>query len=98
MDEEISIIDSNTRNEKIKNFLTNKIELDSIYQKANEIGYYLSDKDSICIIKLKDVDYEIDFRNFDLVKEYRNEKIFKSEKFITGINKLNEFEFINDKV
>ena len=89
---------SNNIDEVLFENSTNKIELDSIYQKANEIGYYFSDKDSICIIKLKDIDYEIDFRNFDLVKEYRNEKIFKSEKFKTGINKLNEFEFINDKV
>ena len=40
----------------------------------------------------------MDFRNFDLVKEYRNEKIFKIEKFNIGINELNEFKFINGKV
>lgn len=89
---------SNNINDILFENSTNKIALDSIYQKANEIGYYLSDKDSIFIMNIEDIDYEMDFRNFDLVKEYRDEKIFKSEKFNIGINELNEFKFINGKV
>ena len=50
---------SNNIDEVLFENSTNKIELDSIYQKANEIGYYFSDKDSICIIKLKHCQYFI---------------------------------------
>ena len=89
--------------EKNINNLINKnsneeINLNPILSGSDEFGYFFNDKDSVFIIK--NDQYRIDTLdiNFKLQKKYRDEKIYLNENFKLVIDKINEFNFIGDKV